>query len=385
MRIWRIALRNVRSHPTRTALLVVMIMCVVAIVATLLLVTRSADKDLANKVDEYGANITVVPLSDQLPLVYGGIRVGGLTYDVKPMSMADVALIRTIRNKENINRVAPKLLQLAEVEGTRVMVVGVVWEEELAIKKWWKIEGTAPGSSQEVLLGARAAERLKLGAGARITLNGRDYHVAGVLDPTGTQEDDVVFMDLATAQRLWNRPGQVSFVEVSAWCSSCPIETISAQISTLLPNVRVSALREAIESRELLIGQFKLFSIVLSAFMVLAGTLIVLTSTLGRVRERKGEIGVFRALGYRRKHILQIVLLENLIVAIVAAAVGVALAWLTAGPVARSVAGVTSAAAPGAPLLVAAVGAAVLMVLLASLYPAWRASRLSPLLALRRV
>jgi putative ABC transport system permease protein len=385
MRIWRIALRNVRSHPTRTALLVVMIMCVVAIVATLLLVTRSADKDLANKVDEYGANITVVPLSDQLPLVYGGIRVGGLTYDVKPMSMADVALIRTIRTKENINRVAPKLLQLAEVEGTRVMVVGVVWEEELAIKKWWKIEGTAPGSSQEVLLGARAAERLKLGAGARITLNGRDYHVAGVLDPTGTQEDDVVFMDLATAQRLWNRPGQVSFVEVSAWCSSCPIETISAQISTLLPNVRVSALREAIESRELLIGQFKLFSIVLSAFIVLAGTLIVLTSTLGRVRERKGEIGVFRALGYRRKHILQIVLLENLIVAIVAAAVGVALAWLTAGPVARSVAGVTSAAAPGAPLLVAAVGAAVLMVLLASLYPAWRASRLSPLLALRRV
>jgi len=385
MRISRIALRNVRCHPARTALLVVMIMCVVAIVATLFLVTRSADKDLANKVDEYGANITVVPLSDQLPLVYGGIRVGGLTYDVKPMSMDEVALIRTIKNKENINRVAPKLLQLTEVNGTRLMAVGVVWKEELAIKKWWRIEGSEPNSSDEVLLGARAAERLKLQPGSSLPLNGRQFRVAGVLDPTGVQEDDAVFMDLAIAQGLWNRAGQVSFVEVSAWCSTCPIETISAQISTLLPNARVSALRKAIESRELVVGQFKLFSIVLSTFMVLAGTMIVLTSTLGRVRERKGEIGVFRALGYRRKHILEIVLFENLVLAIVAAAAGVALAWVAAGPVARAVAGVTTAAAPGALLLVAAVAAAVLMVVLASLYPAWRASRLSPLLALRRV
>ena len=360
-------------------------MCVVAIVATLFLVTRSADRDLATKVDEYGANITIVPRSEQLPLVYGGVRVGGLSYDVKPLSMDEVALIRTITNKENINRVAPKLLQLTEVDGVRLMAVGVVWEEELGIKKWWRIEGSAPTSPEEVVLGARAAERLKLTTGASVELNGERFRVAGVLDPTGAQEDDVVFMDLAAAQGLWNRVGQVSFVEVSAWCSSCPIETISAQISTLLPNARVSALRKAMESRELLIGQFKLFSIVLSAFMVLAGSMIVLTSTLGRVRERKSEIGVFRALGYRRKHVLEIVLLENLIVAIFAAAAGVALAWAAAGPVARLVAGVVNAAAPGPLLLLAAVAAAVLMVVLASLYPAWRASRLSPLLALRRV
>ncbi|MFH0916261.1 MAG: FtsX-like permease family protein [bacterium] len=385
MRVSRIAFRNVRCHPARTALLVVMIMCVVAVVATLFLVTRSADSDLANKVDEYGANIAIVPRSEQLPLVYGGIRVGGLTYDVKPLSMGEVALIRTITNKENINRVAPKLLQLTEIDGTRLMAVGVVWEEELAIKKWWRIEGSAPTSPEEVLLGARAAERLDLRAGASLELKGERFRVSGVLDPTGGQEDDVVFMDLAAAQGLWDRAGQVSFVEVSAWCSSCPIETISAQIATLLPNARVSALRKAMEPRELLVGQFKLFSILLSAFMVLAGSMIVLTSTLGRVRERKSEIGVFRALGYRRKHILEIVLLENLIVAVFAAAVGVAVAWAAAGPVARSVAGVVTATAPGPLLLLAAVAAAVLMVVLASLYPAWRASRLSPLLALRRV
>ncbi len=385
MRVSRIALRNVRRHPARMALLALLIMCVVTVVTTLVLVTRSAEADLANKVDEYGANITIVPRSDQLPLVYGGIRVGGLTYDTEPLSMDDVASIRTIENKENINRVAPKLLQLTEIDGTRLMVVGVMWQEELAIKKWWKIDGSEPRGTRDVLLGSRAAERLHLSAGSSVSLNGRELHVAGVLDPTGAEEDDVIFMDLATAQALWDRGGQVSFVEVSAWCSSCPIETISAQISTLLPNARVTALGKAIESRELLVGQFRLFSIVLSAFMVLAGTMIVLTSTLGRVRERKNEIGVFRALGYRRKHILEVVLLENLMVAVIAAAAGVALAWAVAGPVARLLAGVTAVAAPGPVLLLAAVAASVMMVVLATLYPAWQASRLSPLLALRRV
>jgi putative ABC transport system permease protein len=195
----------------------------------------------------------------------------------------------------------------------------------------------------------------------------------------------VAFIDLATAQTLWGRAGQVSFVEVSAWCSSCPVETLSSQISTLLPNARVTALRKTMESRMMLIDQFRLFSIVLSGFMLLAGALVVLTSTLGRVRERKSEIGVFRALGYRRMHVLEIVLLENLLVAVAAAVVGVALAFVAAGPVARLVAGATVVLSPGPLILLAVVGGAVLMVMLATLYPAWQATRLSPLLALRRV
>jgi putative ABC transport system permease protein len=282
------------------ALLGVLIACVVAIVATLVLVTRSTDTDLANRVDEYGANITIVPTSQSLPLVYGGIRVGSLTYDAKTLSMNDVALIRTIPNNENINRVAPKLLQLAEVDGTRVMVVGVEWDEELAMKTWWKLQGSQPASPGEVLLGAKAAERLQRQAGSQISFEGRTFQVAAVLEPTGAEEDDVIFMDLATAQALFDRKDQVSFVEVSAWCSSCPIETITAQISVLLPGARVTALRKAMESRELLVGQFQLFSIALAAFVSLAGAMIVLTSTLARVRERKNEIGVFRALGFRR-------------------------------------------------------------------------------------
>jgi putative ABC transport system permease protein len=385
MRLSAIPRRSVQRHPWRVALLLLVVATVVAVVTSIHLVTRSAERDLADKVDAYGANIVVVPRSERLPLVYGGVHLGGATYEVQPLTMQDVALIRTIRNKANVNRVAPKLLQAAEVNGVRIAAVGVQWDEELGLKSWWRIVGAAPAADHDVLLGSRAGVRLGLAAGGTVTVSGERFFVTGVLESTGTQEDDVLFLDLATAQRLWARQGQVSFVEVSAWCSTCPIEDISAQISVLLPGAQVSALLKAVESRELLIGQFRLFGLALSIFLVLAGCLIVVSSTLAGVRERTGEIGVFRALGFRRRHVLQIVLLENLALALVGGSAGVGVAGLSSGPLARLLAGVPGGGAGSPVTLVAALGVAVAAVMSASVYPAWQASRLSPMLAMRSV
>lgn len=385
MRLPHIAMRNMRQHWTRTLMLGVMITSVVAVVTTLYFVNRSADNDLANQVDEYGANITVVPRSQQLPLSYGGVRVGGLTYDTQPLTMEQVGLIRTIKNGENIDRVAPKLLEHADVEGVSLMAAGVEWDQELGLKKWWQIQGQTPIGSRDVLLGSRAAERLGKEPGDSVRVRGQQFQVAGILQSTGSQEDDILFLDLAAAQLLWNRPQEVSFVEVSAWCTSCPIEDISAQIATAIPTSKVSAVSKAIESRSILVGQFRLFSIVVSAFMLVAGGLVVLVSTLGSVRGRRREIGVFRALGFRGRHVMEVVLLENLVVGVAASVIGVLVAWVTSGPFARLAAGVTTSTTPAATILFAAFGAATLLVLISSLYPAWVASRLSPLVALRRV
>ncbi len=385
MRLSSIAFRNVRRHLSRSALMIIAIAVTAAVVMTLFLVGRSAERDLADKVDQYGANIVVVPRSKDLPLTYGGVQLGGITYDVQPLRSEDEAKIRSIKNKENISRVAPKLVERGEVGGVPVLVAGVRWADELALKRWWHIAGSAPSGSADALLGARAAERLGLQAGSDITVQGETLRVTGVLEPTGTQEDELVYIDLGTAQRLWNRPGELSFIEVAAWCSTCPIETINAQISAEIPNARVSAVLKAAASREILIGQFRLFSWVLSGLMTLVGCLIVITTTLGSVRDRRGEIGIFRSVGYRRRHIFKIILLENLALALFGGVVGIALAVAAHGPVARVAAGVTQTLLPGPLDLAAALAATFLVVLLASLYPARRAAGLSPTLAMRRV
>ncbi len=385
MRLSHIALRNMRQHLSRSALLLLVIVATVGIVSVLYLVTRSAERDLANKVDDYGANIVVVPRSKDLPLTYGGVSLGGLTYDVTPLHLADVAKIRGIKNKQNINRVAPELIVAAEVGGRRVLAAGVDWREELGLKKWWHIDGARPQKDHDVLVGSRAAALLGLKSGDTVTLKGERFTVAGLLEQTGTQEDDLLYLDLATTQRLWQRGDELSLIEVSAFCSTCPIELINAQISTALPTARVSALLKAVESRRLLIDQFRLFSAVLSGLMILVGCLIVLSSTLAGVRDRRGEIGIFRAIGYRRKHIFSIILVENLALAFAGGIGGLLLATLGAGPLARVVAGVSETLAPSPAGLGVALGASLGVVLLASLYPAWQAARLSPTLAMRPV
>lgn len=385
MRLSTIASKNVRRHLSRSALMIIAIAVTAGVVVTLFLVGRSAERDLADKVDEYGANIVIVPRSKDLPLTYGGVQVGGVTYEVQPLRSEDEVKILSIKNKENIARVAPKLVERGEIDGVPVLVAGVRWADELALKRWWQIVGSVPSGSKDVLLGARVAERLGLEAGSEIVVQDETLLVTGVLDPTGTQEDELVYIDLGTAQRLWDRPGELSFIEVSAWCSTCPIETINAQISAEIPNARVSAVLKAAESREILIGQFRLFSWVLSGLMTLVGCLIVITTTLGSVRDRRGEIGIFRSVGYRRRHIFQIILLENLALALLGGAVGVTLAVAAHGPVARMAAGVTTTSLPGLLDLMVALAATLAVVLLASLYPARRAAGLSPTLAMRRV
>lgn len=385
MRLSSIALRNVRRHLGRSALVLVVITASVAVVTSLYLVTRSAERDLQDKVDAYGANIVVVPRSDQLPLSYGGVQLGELTYDVEPLHMDDIATIRGIENAENINIVAPKLVETGEVSGARVLVVGVQWPAELALKKWWTVVGREPSGDHDALLGSRAASRLGLAPGDSFQLRDADLTVSGVLEPTGTQEDDLVYLDLALTQAVWQRPDELSFIEVSAWCATCPIEDINAQISAEIPHARVSALLKAAESRRILIGQFRLFALILSLLMVLVGCLVVLVSTLSAVRARRGEIGIFRSVGYRRQHILKIILLENLALAAVGAVAGVAIAVAVYGPVARAVAQVDTTVPPSLPDLSLALVAAMGVVLLASLYPAARAAALSPTFAMKRV
>ena len=385
MRLSSIAMRNVRRHLSRSALLVVAISVTTCVVVTLFLVTRSAELDLADKVDEYGANIVVVPRSSDLPLVYGGVQVGGVTYDVEPLRSEDEAKILSIEDAANISTVAPKLVERGDVGGTPILVVGVRWPDELTIKRWWSISGDEPTGADHALLGSRAAERLGLAVGDDLELRGESFRVVGVLDPMGSQEDDLVYADLGTVQRLWDRPGELSLIEVAAWCSTCPIETINAEISAEIPHARVSALLKAAASREILVGQFRLFSWVLSVLMILVGCLIVLTTTLGSVRDRRGEIGIFRSIGYRRRHIFRIILLENMTLALVGAVIGIGLAVVIHPPVARLVAGVTDTALPGPLDMAIALAAALAVVLVASLYPARRAAALSPTLAMRRV
>lgn len=383
MRLTDIVLRNLRRRVSRKLLLVAGLAIGVATVVSLMAITTTLEADVATKLDEYGANILVVPRANDLSLSYGGVTVASAAYDVGELTEADLEQIGTIKNARNISVVAPKLLGALPVAGRTVLVAGVRFEDELRLKQWWDLDGEEPDAPDEAMVGVRLANTLGLRPGQAVEIAGRSFRLAGVLAENGSQDDDILFIDLDAAQEVMGRPGSVSLVEVAALCIECPVEDMVEQIGAALPQARVTALRQAVTLRMETVGQLSRFSLAVSAVVVAIGGLVVLTTMLGAVAERRQEIGLFRALGYRQRHVIRIILGEAVLVSVVGGMVGWLLGMIAAAVLAPRLAGVTIPVVWSPWLALAAVGGALLVGVLGSVYPARSAARLDPTTALR--
>ena len=233
------------------------------------------------------------------------------------------------------------------------------------------------------MVGVRLARALNLDPGDAVELDGRTFRVAGVLAENGSQDDDILFIDLAAAQQVMDKPQGVSLVEVAALCTECPVEDMVEQIGGVLPQARVTALRQAVTLRMETVGQLSRFALAVSAVVVVIGGLVVLTTMLGAVAERRQEIGLFRALGFRQRHVMRIILGEAVLVSLAGGLFGWLLGMGAAVMLAPRLANVAAPVIWNPAMALGAVGGALLVGLLASLYPAVSAARLDPTTALR--
>jgi putative ABC transport system permease protein len=383
MRLMDVTLRNLRRRKGRKLLLMLGLTIGVATVVALTAITTTMRADVSTKLDEYGANILIVPKANDLSLSYGGVTVASAAYDVGELTLSDLDRIQTIKNARNISVVAPKLLGAIPVGGRSVLVAGVRFDDELRLKQWWDMEGAEPDAPDEAMVGLRLARVLHLSPGDEVQINGRAFHVAGILAENGSQDDDILFIDLAAAQQVMNKPQSVSLVEVAALCTECPVEDMVEQISGVLPQARVTALRQAVTLRMETVGQLSRFAAAVSAVVVAIGALIVLTTMLGAVAERRQEIGLFRALGFRQQHVMRVILSEAVLVSLVGGLLGWLLGMGTAVVLAPRLVNLTAPVIWNPWLALSAIAGAVLVGLVGSLYPALQAARLDPTTALR--
>ncbi len=384
MRLKDISINNLRRRKGKVFFLILGLTIGITTVVTLISVTRMMNEDISKKLDEFGANILIIPRSDDLSLSYGGMSLGGVAIDAQTLRDSDLPKIRQIEVRENISIVSPKLIGVTEIDGKKVLLMGVLFTEELRLKKWWKIHGAEPKTRDEVLLGNEVAVRLFKSTGDSLLINGKQVRISGVLDETGSQDDFLIFGDLAFVQETMKKPGALSLIEVSAFCNTCPIEEIVRQISEKLPQAKVTAIKQTLQTKMEALDHFKKFSVGISVIVLLIGSLIVFTNMMASVNERKREIGIFRAIGFRKSHVVRIIFLEATIVGCIAGIVGYLLGLGVSqviGPIITGVKGgpffIDPMLALGSILLSSLIG------ILSSAYPAIHASKMDPTTALR--
>ncbi|MFH1156163.1 MAG: FtsX-like permease family protein [Pseudomonadota bacterium] len=383
MKLHTISLSNLKRRKAKMMFLAMGLIIGIATIVTLLSITQSMTQDIEQRLNQFGANIILVPRSENLALNYGGIDVGGVNYKVQEIDEASLPEIRNIKNNKNLGIVAPKVLGAVTVMDRTILLMGIVFDQELALKTWWQYDGVFPDKDNQVIVGSEVASALGLTVGNSLPIGTRTFRVACVLHPTGASEDNVIMADLHESQRILGKEGKISMVEIAAFCQGCPISEMTLQIAEKFPQAKVTAMKQAVMSKMQSIEVFKSFSLGVSIIVIFIGSLLVLVTMMGSVNERTREIGIFRAIGFRQGHVMQIILLEAMILGIIGGLIGFvsgnAIAWSVMPLVIKG--GTFAGINPSLGLV--SILMAVALSLLASLYPAFKASNLDPSEALR--
>ena len=384
MKLYNISMGNIMRRKAKMIFLILGLIIGISTVVTLICITESMTKDIEERLNQFGANIIMVPRSENLSLSYGGIDVGGVNYQVKEFDQKSLVNIRKIKNSKNLGIIAPKVLGSVVVNNRKALLMGVIFEEELALKNWWlKKQGVFPQKKDEIMLGSQAAALLGIKVGDIIELSRKKFKVVTVLNPTGASEDNAIIADLQESQKILNKEGKISMVEIAAFCQGCPISEMTLQIAEKFPNAKVTAMKQAVMSKMQSIELFKSFSLGVSILVIFIGSLLVLVTMMGSVNERTREIGIFRAIGFRRGHVMQIILLEALLLGIIGGIIGFFMGNLAAWGIIPMVMKDGTFAGINSSLGIISILMAVALSLLASLYPAFKASNMDPSEALR--
>ena len=409
MRISTIALANLKRRKGKALFLTAGISIGIGTAVALLSLSNSIREEIGSQLDRFGANIVVVPQSNNLALDYGGVAVSSVSFDVKQLKNQDAVDLHDIPYRDRLSVVSPKLLGAVKVEDTEALLAGVNFDDELKLKRWWQITGRRPVAEDEILVGYEVARVLGLiepvamadmtshsshgshGGGQfkisreRLQIAGRQHRVTGALAATSGPEDRMIFASLAHVQQLLQKSDQLSLIEVSALCKDCPVEDIVHQISDRLPHAKVSAIQQSVRAREHTIERLTRFSAVVSIVVLGIGALMIFTTMMGAVVERTKEIGVLRAIGFRKAHIIRGLMIE---VSLISAAGGI-IGWgagMLAGWFALPYFAETEISFEIQPLLaVGAIAAGLVIGIVSSFYPIIRASRLDPSEAVRYV
>jgi ABC-type lipoprotein release transport system permease subunit len=298
------------------------------------------------------------------------------------LSAIDQGVVRRIADVPGVESAEGFLTGYAAVGDLPFFVVFGYAPRGLAIRDFKIVDGGPLMTNRQVLLGKVAAEALDLQVGQTLRLFDSSFRIAGIYETGVPFEDGGAVLSLHDAQNLFGQPHKVSFLAIRLKDPN-RAEVVARAIETQFPEVQISQASDFSENvADMQYMKSSTWGIAFLALLV--GGAGMMNTMVMSVFERTREIGVLRALGWPKRHVLTMILRESVVLSLLGGALGlitgVGAIWLmNKTPLATTwVQGSFSVA-----LFIQALVVAFALGALGGAYPSWRASLLRPVEALR--
>jgi putative ABC transport system permease protein len=379
---------GLRTRRLRAALSAVGVAIGIASMVAVLGISASSQADLLNTIDRLGTNLLTVQAGQSF---FGDDSQVPKTAAVKLGFMAGVQNATATYDVDGATVRRNALVDTSDTLGISVLATDLTLPKTLnAGLSSGRFLNTAQARYPAVVLGAVAAQRLGIASvrdSPQVYIGDTYYAVVGILGTVTLDSsiDRAALIGLPVAQRLFDTQANPSKVYVRA------DDTTLNAVRRLIPatanpehpeEVDVSRPSDALEAKAAAKGAFTSLLLGLGAVALLVGGVGIANVMVISVLERRSEIGLRRALGATRRHISVQFLTESLLLATIGGIAGAALGALVTA---------AYAGAQGQPVVIppeavgGGVAAALLIGVVAGLYPSVRAARLSPTEALRTV
>ena len=371
MSLFTIVIKNLRHRPTRSLLTMVGISVGIAAVVALTGLARGFQTSWEASYRARGTDLIVARVTSRDPLP-------------TPFSSKISDRLRTMPGVTAVGGVLADLMSIED--SPTILIAG--WETNTFLWKHLRInQGRLPASENEkvIMLGAIAAEVLNKKVGDTAQIDTERFTVCGIYTSEALSENGSIVMPLGALQALTTRDGMVNFVNMKLDPALGPdgVRQLREAIGRALPGFQ-SFDASQVSQANMAVQISKGMSLATSLIAVAVGAVGVMNTMLMSVFERMHEIGVLLAIGWRRRRIVTMILLESMLLSLVGGIVGIAiglvslrvLAWT---PILRGrIEPDTSAI-----VLLLALAVSVALGTLGGLYPAWVGARMSPSTGLR--
>jgi putative ABC transport system permease protein len=368
----RLVFESFRRQKRRKLLACAAIALGVSVATAMIAVATGIGDKISHELRTYGANLVVTPQEDTLDLQIGGVNLKPPT-DGAYLKESDLPNIKSMFWANNIVGFAPMLpVNITLPKAGAVTLVGTYFAKTLSFGKqnfvtgvratdpWWKVDGTWPrDDSGDVLIGRRLAAKLGSKSGDQIEINGAEHRVSGILS-TGSSEDDQIVAPLPLAQHILGRADVVRRVYVSAvtkpedafarrdpktlspdvydrwYCSPYP-QSIAYQLQQAIPNSHAEQIRQISQTEGTILSRIEGLMLLVTFAALLASALAVSAAMATAIFERRGEIGLMKALGAGKTSVAAIFFVEAALLALLGGSAGFAGGALLAGRIGKLV------------------------------------------------